>query len=291
MSVDLPHQARRIDPFEARDAEATSWERAKEADTEHVSKTNKKGRFSVQFSDGEQHDVVLVEDDHGFAGCCDCNGFAFHEKDVPGAGCAHLYLLCQMGALNDHLIPKVDDVDVVEPEDMDVEVIEHGGDAGDVQEASADLPDRDDHAGNATPAKIDNPFAGEIEDVDDRFMMTLGGDPYIRREGFQRLARSEGYRVETEMRTWASDTDCELAEASARVLDEDGTVVATGSGTAYLPEEDLSGAKGNLNELAETRALSRAMGWATGAGLSAVEVDASEEFDEPDPEVATDGGR
>jgi len=119
--------------------------------------------------------------------------------------------------------------------------------------------------------------------------MTLGGDTYIRRAGFQRLARSEGYRVKTEMRTWASDTDCELAEARARVL-ENGDVVATGTGTAYLPEEDLSGAAGNLNELAETRALSRAMGWATGAGLSAVEVDASEEFDE-DREAVTDGGR
>jgi hypothetical protein len=118
--------------------------------------------------------------------------------------------------------------------------------------------------------------------------MTLGGDPYIRREGFQRLARREGYRVESEMRTWASDTDNELAEARARVLDEDGDVVATGTGTAYLPDEDLSGAKGNLNELAETRAISRAMGWATGAGLSAVEVDASAEYDERD--AATDGG-
>jgi hypothetical protein len=42
----------------------------------------------------------------------------------------------------------------------------------------------------------------------------------------------------------------------------------------------LSGATGNLNELAETRALSRAMGWATGAGLSAVGVDASAECDD-----------
>jgi len=119
--------------------------------------------------------------------------------------------------------------------------------------------------------------------------MTLGGDPYIRREGFQRLARAEGYRVDTDMVTYQSDTDNELAEARARVIGEDGDVVATGTGTAYLPEEDLAGAAGNLNELAETRALSRAMGWATGAGLSAVEVDASEEFDE-DREVATDGG-
>jgi hypothetical protein len=118
--------------------------------------------------------------------------------------------------------------------------------------------------------------------------MTLGGDPYIKREGFQRLARREGYRVGTEMRTWASDTDNELAEARAVVRDSEGDVVATGTGTAYLPDEDLSGATGNLNELAETRALSRAMGWATGAGLSAVEVDASGEYDDG---ARADGGR
>jgi hypothetical protein len=186
-----------------------------------------------------------------------------------------------------------DDVDREEPVEPDV--VDEGTDGNPdatsdtLQEASADPPDRPDHGDVRTP-KIDDPFADSLEDVDDRFVMRLGGDPYIRREGFQRLARVEGYRVETEMRTWAGDTDCELAEASARVLDEDGDVVATGTGTAYLPDEDLSGAAGNLNELAETRALSRAMGWATGAGLSAVEVDASAEFDE-DREVATDGGR
>lgn len=314
MTVELPHNARRIDPYEARDAETGAWERATNESVENVEDLEERGRFAVTFSDGSDHQVVLVEDDAGYVGACDCNGFAFHG-DQPGAGCAHVYLLCQMDALSSNTVPEVDDVDVIDGDDMDVDVVEHGADAGDdVQEASADPPEHADHAGetvddvvdvsdagvpkgNGTPpgeAKspaLDDPFAGALEDVDDRFVMTLGGDPYIRREGFQRLARREGYRVETEMRTWASDTDCELAEASARVLDEDGEVVATGTGTAYLPEEDLAGAKGNLNELAETRALSRAMGWATGAGLSAVEVDASAEFDDADREVATDGGR
>jgi hypothetical protein len=300
MNISLPHQARRIDPMEARYQDATAFERARDEDVT-VDVGDAPGRATVIVGDGGPHDVVLVEDGDGHVGYCDCDGFAFHEDELPGGVCAHLVALAMEATLNQGLIKTVDEVLDVDdardhPDVEQTEVVDADPDDTDLeekieraQEASADLPDRDDRAEAPTP-KLDDPFAEELEDVDERFVMRLGGDPYIRREGFQRLARAEGYRVATEMHTWASDTDNELAEASARVLDEDGDVVATGTGTAYLPDEDLSGAAGNLNELAETRALSRAMGWATGAGLSAVEVDASEEFDE-DREVATDGGR
>jgi hypothetical protein len=295
--VDLPHQARRVEPLAARDAESEPFVRARD-ETVTVDMMDDPGRYNVRVGDGDVHTVVLVEDDAGHVGACDCNGWTFHEGNLAGDCCAHLCAVAMEAALNSGLVPEVDeDLDV---ETVEAEVVEHGAaaDQDDVVDANekADLSgERADHAASPTPsdgtlpsAELDDPFASELEDVDDRFIMTLGGDPYIRREGFQRLARQEGYRVATEIVTWASETDCELAEARAEIL-EDGEVVATGTGTAYLPEEDLSGAAGNLNELAETRALSRAMGWATGAGLSAVEVDASAEYD-GDREVATDGG-
>ncbi|MFB6103335.1 MAG: hypothetical protein ABEJ73_12335 [Haloplanus sp.] len=291
MNVSLPHHARRVDPMEARYQKATSFQRARDEDVT-VEPGDAIGRATVIVGDGDPHDVVLVEDDEGEIGYCDCDGFNFHRDELAGGCCTHLVALAMEATLNEGLIKTVDDViDVRDardhPDTEQAEVVDDSSDDPSLEEEIDALQE----ASPERPApKLDDPFADQLEDVDERFVMTLGGDPYIRREGFQRLARAEGYRVETEMRTWASDTDCELAEASARVFDEDGDVVATGAGTAYLPEEDLSGAAGNLNELAETRALSRAMGWATGAGLSAVEVDASEEFDE-DREVATDGGR
>jgi hypothetical protein len=302
MNLSLPHKARRVDPFEARDEVSEPFRRARDEEVE-ARPVDAVGRAKVKVGDGDLHKVVLVEDDEGHVGHCDCDGFAFHEGELAGDCCTHLVALAMESVVNGGLIKTLDDVlevddatdDVDREEPAEPDVVDEPSDgipdatSDALQEASADPPDRPDHGDAPTP-KIDDPFAGALEDVDERFVMRLGGDPYIRREGFQRLARAEGYRVATEMRTWAGDTDCELAEASARVLDEDGDVVATGTGTAYLPDEDLSGAAGNLNELAETRALSRAMGWATGAGLSAVEVDASAEFDE-DREVATDGGR
>jgi len=304
MNLNLPHKARRVDPFEARDQQSESFRRARDNDV-RVQESDAPGRATVKIADGDTHDVVLVEDDRGHVGYCDCDGFHFHEGDLPGDSCAHIVALSMESVLDDSLITTLDDV--VDPggspagddsESSEVEIVDDDQEKTvDVQEASPDPEgSRADHAGTPTPADddrpapaIDDPFADAIEGVNDRFVMTLGGDPYIRREGFQRLARREGYRVKSEMRTWASDTDNELAEARAVVRDQEGEVVATGTGTAYLPDEDLSGATGNLNELAETRAISRAMGWATGAGLSAVEVDASAEYDERD--VATDGGR
>lgn len=300
MNPDLPHKARRVDPFAARDAQSEPFRRARDEEID-VEPDNQANRSWVQVGDGDKHKVALVEDQDGLVGYCDCDGFAFHEGELAGDCCTHIIAMMMESVKDESLITTIDDV--VETggspmsddgsESSDVEVVDVDPDeSADDQEGG-----RDDHADPPTRSKgedvpapeIDDPFAGELEDVDDRFVMTLGGDPYIRREGFQRLARQEGYRVKTEMRTWASDTENELAEARAVVRDQDGGVVATGTGTAYAPQEDLSGAEGNLNELAETRALSRAMGWATGAGLSAVEVDASAEYDER--EVATDGGR
>jgi hypothetical protein len=293
--TELPHKARRVDPFAARDQQSEPFQRARD-ELIVVQEGDVLHRATVQVGDGDRHDVALVEDQEGYVGYCDCDGFAFHEGDLAGDCCTHIIALVMKSIEHDSLVTTLDDV--VEPGGSPVDASDQD-DEDDVEivDVEGETPgdDRGDHGGSPTPEpsepptrELDDPFAGALKDVDDRFVMTLGGDPYIKREGFQRLARREGYRVETEMRTWASDTDNELAEARAVVRDQDGDVVATGTGTAYAPDEDLAGAEGNLNELAETRALSRAMGWATGAGLSAVEVDASAEYDDG---ARADGGR
>lgn len=307
MNISIPHQTRRIDFAAARDGDGSAWSRASQADERDVAKRDRTGGFRVSVGDGDEHDVVLLEDADGMVGFCDCDGFVYHGTGdrLAGNACAHLCLVRQMAVLDDSLIPSTTtrfDVDGDgEPteddgtETIDADVVDHTEDAD--EDESADITVEDDPSPDATPTvetsdpAIDNPFAGDLEDVDDRFVMTLGGDPYVRREGWQRLARREGYRVRTEMHTWASDEPEDIAEASAEVIDADGDVVATGTGTAHLPSEDMGDAIGNLNELAETRALCRAMGWATGAGLAAVEVDAAAEYDEQADAVATDGGR
>lgn len=310
MNVSLPHQARRVDPFEARDQQSDPFKRARGEDV-IVDPGEAVGRATVIVGEGDPHDVVLVEDDEGYVGYCDCDGFAFHEGELAGDCCTHLVALAMESVVNGGLIQTLDDVvdvqeasdepdDTAEPEvvdaDPDDDALEE--EIASVQEPSAEVQRKggyadpehfeDDQAEAPTP-KLDDPFAGALEDVDERFVMTLGGDPYIRREGWQRLARSEGYRLRRTMVTFQSETDSTLAECEAQVLDGD-EVVAEATGTAHIDGEDMSDAVANLNELAETRAYSRALGWATGAGLSAVEVDASEEFDD-DREVATDGGR
>ncbi|QGX94990.1 hypothetical protein EI982_09400 [Haloplanus rallus] len=292
MNLSLPHQARRVDPMEARYQDATAFERARDEDVT-VDVGDAPGRATMIVGDGDPHDVVLVEDDEGEIGYCDCDGFVMHQDDLAGGVCAHLVALAMEATLNEGLIKTVDDVlevddardhpdveqtDVVDAESVDAEANTTADVIDDVQEASADVPDRDDRAERPAP-QLDDPFASAIEGVDERFVMTLGGDPYIRREGWQRLARSEGYRIRRDMVTLQSETDSTLAECEAQVLDGDD-IVAEATGTAHIEAEDLAGAVGNLNELAETRAISRAMGWATGAGLSAVEVDASAEYED-----------
>lgn len=284
MTLEIPNGAHRVEPERARDEEATAYQRAKD-ESIAVDPDDQRGHFRVRVGEGDVHEVVLVEDDESRVGWCDCDGFRYHEGDdrLPGGCCAHLCAVAMRDAIGD-IVPSAEG-HVVDPivDELEPEIVEHS--TGDQAERATD-------GGNApAPAEpsgdLSNPFASTIEGVPDRFIMELGGDPYIRREGFQRLARSEGYAVRSELVTWASETDNEMAEARAEVLD-DGDLVATGVGTAHLEAEDMDGAVGNLNELAETRAISRAMGWATGAGLAAVEAHAPEEFDDA---AAQGGGR
>lgn len=250
--------------------------------------------FRVQLGEGDVHEVLLAGLEGEMYGACDCDGWAFHREGVDGWAsswarpCAHLCAVRQEHVLED-LIPEsfANEVQDVSAEVVDVADQEERSDEQD----AVDEPDVPAPSEPAAPAQQrDDPFADVLENVPERFVMTLDGEPYIRREGYARLARQVGLSVESEMITWASETDLELAEARAVVRDDDGRTW-TGSATAHRDTEDLLNAHANLNELAETRAITRALSWATGAGISAMEVAADQDDLAGDrPTARADGG-
>ena len=292
---------RNADVLRIRDARGTeSWERAKQADPDDLEQLEDLGRFRLELPDGDLHELVAVkngEDD--FVGACDCDGFRYHSHP-----CAHLAAMAQLDALQS-IIP----IDRHRAEDLaftvDAEVIDQteqtetaadkmGGD--DVQEAqvvdvdessqvSGDEPRGSDVENRPpTPSNRANPpdtprdaFAGELPDVDDQYVMELGGSTYIRRAGYARLARSEGFRLRLEEVVGAHENDWSHSKYRAEVLDEGGEIVASDVGTAHVDAEDLSNAQANLDELAATRAACRSLAWATGEGLNAVEEVAASE--------------
>jgi hypothetical protein len=119
------------------------------------------------------------------------------------------------------------------------------------------------------PHTTGDPFASELsENVPERFVMDLGDEPYIRRAGYAAIARNANLRVTVDPVTPAEETGFEHARYKAVVRDADGDVVGEDFGTAHLDGEDLTGAEYQLDELASTRAIRRALEWATGAGAT-----------------------
>jgi len=270
------------------------WERAKQADPEDVKQLEKLGRVRLELPDGDPHELVAVktgEDD--LVGACDCDGFRFHSHP-----CAHLAAMAQLDALQsiipvdrhraEELAFSVDAEVIDQTEQTETAADKMGGD--DVQEAQvvdvdessqvsgdeprgSDVENRPPTPSNRsnTPDTPRDAFAGELPDVDDQYVMELGGSTYIRRAGYARLARSEGFRLLLEEIVGAHENEWSHSKYRAEVLDEAGEVVASDVGTAHVDAEDLSDAEANLDELAATRAACRSLAWATGEGLNAVE--------------------
>jgi hypothetical protein len=83
------------------------------------------------------------------------------------------------------------------------------------------------------------------------------------------LASQYGVSVTAEPVTLASDTDFQYAEFRAVAVTEDGREYS-GFGSAHVDRQDGDDPH-LLNELGETRALKRAVSWATGVGMTAIE--------------------
>lgn len=292
--VDVPSEAVPID-FEAlRDNDSESWDRAAPADAE-VTLGERPGLFVVQLPDSDDaHNLSLVEVRGGpWVGWCSCEGYQNHHH------CAHLATLRKMAVTNDNLTPTLEE----DPRhDVDADVVEHVDDQDDDQDAaSPDVVDTAPKEGSdqdvvdvgpqgsdaeSRPATASDPWAEEIaDDVPSRFVMTLGGDTYVRRAGYARIARHHDLRLQLEEVVGAHETEWEHSKYRARVIDANGSVVVDAEvGSAHVDQEDMTGAQGELDELAATRAARRAIEWATGAG-STLEADGRR-----DDRARADGG-
>ena len=96
----------------------------------------------------------------------------------------------------------------------------------------------------------------------------VDGQPTINKRGYAVIANHFDIVVQSEPITAAGETDHEYAEFRARAWKkEDGPEAAyTGHGTARV-SESRSAIADNLNEMAETRAMKRAVAWASGVGI------------------------
>ena len=148
----------------------------------------------------------------------------------------------------------------VQPDESAVEPTANGGSAPDeaVEELPAEMPDS---------------VRTDPLDVVPEYMITeVDGQPTINKRGYAAIAHRFDIVVRSEAITTAGETDHEYAEFKATAWKKgDGPEQGyTGHATARV-SEDRSGIENNLNEMAETRAMKRAVAWASGVGLLAWE--------------------
>mgnify|MGYP000294121194 CR=1 FL=1 len=106
------------------------------------------------------------------------------------------------------------------------------------------------------------------------FVDRIQGTPVINRKGYAVLAEHYGIEVVAEPVTLPGATDHTYAEFRAIATTDDGTEYS-GFGSAHVDRQDGDDPY-LLAELAETRAMKRAVSWATGIGMTAkVEMEGS----------------
>jgi hypothetical protein len=227
------------------------------------------GRYQVELPDGEPHQCLIVKAGDSYAGACDCDGYQYH--DLP---CSHLLTL-RVGEFSDR-------VDVPESHDYVMELANDDAqpEKENENEPSEDLMTEDTDTTPVTkestqttptpPQQSDDAFAKDLPDVDKQFVLEMGGEKYIRKAGYARLLCQLQWRPVVERDVRAKDTEYERAEVTAKIVDSDGNVRGEAIGTAGPPDrEDMTNADMHLDELAETRAWTRAASIATGEGLTA----------------------
>jgi len=237
---------------------------------------------------------VLAEWNDSMAGACECDDFKHR-----GGPCKHILYRVQVSAIGSHSIIESKGLwETLVQRESDAGN-ERGGEnlddttpdvepAGEPAEASADggesrpAPPQDEPAVPAESGETAtqefheaDAFATTMPEVPDKYAVNLGGDTYIRKAGYARLLKQQGWRVRRDEIVGSHETDYQRAKYEARIVDGDGEVLAEAVGTAGPPDsEDMSDADMHLDELAETRAWTRAASIATGEGMTAlVEVD------------------
>ncbi|WP_143823820.1 hypothetical protein [Halosegnis longus] len=283
----LERNAGPVDIASAREDNLGAWERGKSSASEAaVDIREATGAAVVRLPDGDPHATLLVEaagDDRGpWTGACDCEGWRYNNI------CAHVVTRACRSVIRSGEVPTNVDYyeqlltdDQEDADGQDGPLSDIGGLEADGGESKPtvdnteedDSPDvvdvepRGKDAQTTMPHTAGDPFASELAtNVPERFVMDMGGEPYIRRAGYAAIARNANLRVTVDPVTAAEETEFEHARYKATVRDADGEVLGEDFGTAHLEGEDLAGAEYQLDELASTRAIRRALEWATGAG-------------------------
>jgi hypothetical protein len=162
-----------------------------------------------------------------------------------------------------------------ESDEVDPEIIDHTE-----EEATAEA--QGDPGTPAAKQAAPEPPAQDLQAVDNKdisddplsvmpghFVDTIQGTPTINRKGYAVLAEHFNISVVATAVTLPGETDFEYAEFRALATTEDGQEYS-GFGSAHVDRQDGDDPH-LLAELAETRAMKRAVAWATGVGMTAQE--------------------
>ncbi|AFH22775.1 hypothetical protein OSG_eHP34_00210 [environmental Halophage eHP-34] len=162
-----------------------------------------------------------------------------------------------------------------ESDDVDPEIIDH-------TEEETTAESQGDPGTPAAKQAAPEPPAQDLQAVDNKdisddplsvmpghFVDTIQGTPTINRKGYAVLAEHYGISVVATAVTLPGETDHTYAEFRALATTEDGQEYS-GFGSAHVDRQDGDDPH-LLAELAETRAMKRAVAWATGVGMTAQE--------------------
>jgi len=137
------------------------------------------------------------------------------------------------------------------------------------------VPEPDGGAEVVEPHTDELPEQTEVSVQDDpvewlpgHFVDDIQGVPTVNRKGYAVIASKYGISVEAEPVTLPSETGFEYAEFRATAETPDGETYS-GFGSAHVSRQDGDD-QYLLAELAETRAMKRAVAWASGVGLTAM---------------------
>jgi len=159
------------------------------------------------------------------------------------------------------------------------EVVSPGGDGAGSADAETDerepVPEPDGGAAVVEPHADELPEQTEVSVQDDpvewlpgHFVDDIQGVPTVNRKGYAVISSKYGISVEAEPVTLPSETGFEYAEFRATAETPDGETYS-GFGSAHVSRQDGDD-QYLLAELAETRAMKRAVAWASGVGLTAM---------------------
>lgn len=168
--------------------------------------------------------------------------------------------------------------DLLEEQGVDFEVTETPADTSE-EDSRRDFTGGAEIVENATetdvtPAESDLPDEPRVDQdpvewLPEHFIDHIKGVPTVNRKGYAVIASKYGVSVTSEPVTLASETDFEYAEFKAVAVTKDGSEYS-GFGSAHVDRQDGDDPY-LLNELAETRAMKRAVSWASGVGLTAAQ--------------------